>query len=104
MVLYFSSVGISLGIGLWLAAVPGHYSEAWLCDLWAGARCHAARCEADMHACEAATQHCINTSHQRIVSEEAAKPLAECARWLLQASCEMSPPKACQAYMQQPQP
>jgi len=99
----FSTIGIWAGL-LGFAVFPGQYSEAWLCDLWAGARCHMARCEADMSACEAATQHCATASHQRVVNEEEARPLAECARQLLQAACETSLPEACQLYMQRPQP
>jgi len=97
-------MGVFSALALWLAVSPGQYSEAWLCDLWAGARCHAARCEADMSACEAATQHCAATSRQRIVNEEEAKAIAECARHLLQAACETSLPEACESYMQQGQP
>ncbi|MCL2625852.1 MAG: hypothetical protein FWD46_03410 [Cystobacterineae bacterium] len=99
-----SSFGMLVGMGLWLGVSPGNYSEAWLCDLWAGARCHTARCEADMAACEAAVQHCASASQQRVVSEEEAKPIAECARWLLLSACETPPPKACQPYMLEPQP
>jgi hypothetical protein len=57
-----------------------------------------------MGACEAAAQRCATASHQHVVSEEEAKPLAECARLLLQSTCETSLPEVCQAYMQQPQP
>ena len=89
---------------MWLLVSPGQYSEAWLCDLWAGARCHVARCEADMSACEAAALRCATASHRRIVNEEEARALAECARHLLQAHCEATLPEACQAYMQEPQP
>jgi len=57
-----------------------------------------------MLACEAATQHCALASRQRVVNEKEAKPIAECARWLLLSPCEATPPKTCQAYMQEPQP
>ena len=103
MGLCLSSLGVSV-VSLWLAVFPGQYSEAWLCDLWAGARCHAARCEADLSACEAALQHCAGASHRRIVAEEEARPLAECARQLLQATCETRLTEGCVGFMQQPQP
>ena len=44
---------------------PDQYSERWLCDLWAGAQCHATSCSKDAkERCLASSKQCKDTSRK----------------------------------------
>ena len=75
---------------------PNTYSERWLCDLWAGAQCHATSCQKDGRArCEAVSKQCEGTSRTATVDASRAERKAACARALLKAPCGSSKPAEC---------
>lgn len=75
---------------------PGTYSERWLCDLWAGAVCHASSCQADGKArCEAVSRQCEDTSRRTEVDASRAERRASCARALLKTACGAPRPAEC---------
>lgn len=79
---------------------PEQYSERWLCDLWAGAQCHATSCEKDAkERCMAASKQCNDTSKKVAVSKERAAKQAACARALLKGACGAPKPAECEGLM-----
>ena len=47
---------------------PNTYNERWLCDLWAGAQCHATSCQKDGKVrCEAVSKQCDSTDREATV-------------------------------------
>ncbi len=75
---------------------PGHYSERWLCDLWAGAQCSYTSCEKDARErCIAASKQCASTSRRTTVPEDRASKMSTCARSLLGTKCGAPKPTAC---------
>lgn len=75
---------------------PNTYSERWLCDLWAGAQCHATSCQKDGKArCEAVSKQCQATSEESTVDGARAERKAACARALLKQQCGASKPAEC---------
>ncbi len=82
-------------LALTLGASPGEYTEKSLCDLWAGAQCHATSCQKDAkERCAEASARCRNTS-ARPVPKETAEKTAECAKATLQQACGAPPPAVC---------
>jgi hypothetical protein len=79
---------------------PDTYSERWLCDLWAGALCHATSCSKDgKERCAAVSKQCGETSAKSVVDQERAQKRATCARALLAQSCGAPNPAACEGLM-----
>lgn len=79
---------------------PESYSERWLCDLWAGAQCHASSCAKDAKdRCMAASKQCNSTSKATAVTKERADKQAACARALLKAPCGSPKPAECDGLM-----
>jgi hypothetical protein len=79
---------------------PNTYSERWLCDLWAGAQCHATSCQPEGKArCEAVSKQCEVTSRQATVDAKRAEKRATCARALLKQKCGDAIPPACEGLM-----
>ncbi len=79
---------------------PETYSERWLCDLWAGAQCHASSCAKDAKdRCMAASKQCNSTSRATAVTKERADKQAACARALLKAPCGAPKPAECDGLM-----
>lgn len=79
---------------------PDHYSERWLCDLWAGAQCHATSCKKDgKERCEAVSKACKDTSKKAIVPEDRASKQSACARALLKNACGAAKPTECEGLM-----
>ena len=79
---------------------PDQYSERWLCDLWAGAQCHATSCTKDAKdRCMASSKQCENTSRKVVVAKERADKQAACARALLKAACGAPKPAECEGLM-----
>lgn len=75
---------------------PNTYNERWLCDLWAGAQCHATSCQKDGKArCEAVSKQCEATSRESTVDASRAEKKAACARALLKAQCGAGKPAEC---------
>jgi hypothetical protein len=75
---------------------PGTYNERWLCDLWAGAQCHATSCQKDGKArCEAVSKQCESTSRETTVDAARAERKAACARALLKETCGAKKPPEC---------
>lgn len=75
---------------------PNTYNERWLCDLWAGAQCHATSCQKDGKArCEAVSKQCEATSRDSTVDAARAEKKAACARALLKADCGAAKPAEC---------
>jgi hypothetical protein len=75
---------------------PGTYSERWLCDLWAGAQCHATSCQKDgKERCEAVSKQCESTSRTTTVDTVRAEKKAACARALLGGKCGGPKPAEC---------
>ena len=79
---------------------PEHYSERWLCDLWAGAQCHANSCKKDgKERCQAVSKSCNDTSRRALVPEDRAAKQSACARALLKAACGAAKPAECDGLM-----
>jgi hypothetical protein len=79
---------------------PNTYNERWLCDLWAGAQCHATSCQKDGKArCEAVSKQCEATSRTSTVDQVKADKKAACARALLKANCGASKPPECEGLL-----
>jgi len=79
---------------------PETYSERWLCDLWAGAQCHASSCAKDAKdRCMAAGKQCKDTSRKVAVAKERADKQSACARALLKAACGAPKPAECEGLM-----
>jgi hypothetical protein len=75
---------------------PNTYNERWLCDLWAGAQCHATSCQKDGKArCEAVSKQCEATNRESTVDASRAEKKAACARALLKAPCGAGKPAEC---------
>ena len=79
---------------------PDTYSERWLCDLWAGAQCHASSCAKDgKDRCMAAAKQCKDTSKKTAVTKERSDKQAACARALLKEACGAPRPAECEGLM-----
>ncbi len=79
---------------------PEQYSERWLCDLWAGAQCHASSCTKDAKdRCMAASKQCNETSRKTPVAKARADKQAACARALLKEACGAPKPAECEGLM-----
>jgi hypothetical protein len=88
----FASAWLSSSV----AVKPDTYSERWLCDLWAGAVCHATSCNKDAKdRCLAVSKACKDTSRKQVVSKETADKKAACARALLKNNCGDKTPPEC---------
>ena len=75
---------------------PNTYNERRLCDLWAGAQCHATSCQKDGKArCEAVSKQCEATSKDSTVDAARAEKKAACARALLKEDCGGKKPPEC---------
>jgi hypothetical protein len=75
---------------------PNTYSERWLCDLWAGAQCHATTCKKDgKERCVAVSKQCQQTSRRATVDPARAEKRAACARALLKEACGAPTPPEC---------
>ena len=75
---------------------PNTYSERWLCDLWAGALCHATSCQPDgKDRCQAVSKQCNETSKRTPVDPARAEKKAACARALLKQACGSPKPPEC---------
>jgi hypothetical protein len=75
---------------------PNTYSERWLCDLWAGAQCHATSCQKDgKERCLAVSKQCDETSRRATVDAARAEKKAACARALLKQACGSEKPPEC---------
>jgi hypothetical protein len=75
---------------------PNTYSERWLCDLWAGAQCHATSCKKDgKDRCQAVSKQCQQTSRRTTVDGARAEKRAACARALLKEACGAPTPPEC---------
>lgn len=75
---------------------PNTYSERWLCDLWAGAQCHATSCQKDgKERCQAVSKQCQETSRKSEVDAARAQKKAACARALLSQACGSPKPPEC---------
>ena len=75
---------------------PNTYNEKWLCDLWAGAQCHATSCHKDGKArCEAVSKQCEQTNRKSKVDAARADKKAACARALLKQNCSDTSPAEC---------
>ncbi|MBX5482948.1 MAG: hypothetical protein IRZ16_14075 [Myxococcaceae bacterium] len=76
---------------------PGEYSEKSLCDLWAGARCHATACMPDgKQRCADVSAQCRGASNATVPSKDHAERVATCARALLKAHCGDPLPAECE--------
>ncbi len=75
---------------------PDTYNQRWLCDLWAGAQCHATSCEKDgKDRCMAVSKQCSETSRRTPVDASSASRKAACARALLKQPCGSPKPPEC---------
>lgn len=91
---------LSIVAAAWLsssvAVKPETYSERWLCDLWAGAVCHATSCKPDAKdRCQAVSKACKDTSRKETVAPANADKKAACARALLKNNCGEPTPAEC---------
>lgn len=89
---------------LLLSASPhtkaGTYNERWLCDLWAGAQCHATACKKDgKERCTAVSKQCAQTNRASKVDADKAEKKASCARALLKETCGAARPPECEGLM-----
>ncbi len=91
---------VTLALGMLLltsqGTKPDEYNEKWLCDLYAGAQCHATACQKDGKArCEQASKPCQTSSRKTPVSKERAEKTAACAKAILQSKCGAPSPAEC---------
>jgi hypothetical protein len=78
------------------AVSPPDYSERSLCDLWAGARCHATECLPDRKArCTSEAARCRGADVSSVPPSR-AEQVAACARALLTAKCGDPLPVQCE--------
>jgi hypothetical protein len=90
----------ALAFHLTVSTPPNTYSERWLCDLWAGAQCHATACMKDgKERCQAVSKQCLDTSRNVTVEGSKAQKRAACARALLKESCGAPRPPECDGLM-----
>ena len=83
-----------------LGTKPNTYSERWLCELWAGAICHATSCQKDgKERCLSVSKQCMETSKRAQVDEARAERKAACARALLKAPCGAPRPAECEGLL-----
>lgn len=93
---------LSLTVAAWLssssmAVKPDTYSERWLCDLWAGAVCHATSCKSDAKdRCMAVSKSCNDTSTKQTVAKASADKKVACAKALLKSECGKPTPSKCE--------
>ena len=93
---------LSLTVAAWLsssslAVKPNTYSERWLCDLWAGAVCHATSCKSDAKdRCMAVSKSCNDTSQKQTVAKANADKKVACAKALLKSECGKPTPAKCE--------
>lgn len=79
---------------------PNTYNERWLCDLWAGALCHATSCQPDGKVrCEAVSKQCEATNRKSTVDASRAEKKAACARALLKQDCGTEKPSECEGLL-----
>lgn len=79
---------------------PNTYNERWLCDLWAGAQCHATSCQKDgKERCQAVSKQCKDTSRKNPVDAQRAEKKAACAKALLLRNCGEAKPPECEGLM-----
>lgn len=92
----FSQLLVASALILSVSGVrPPNYSEKSLCDLWAGARCHATACMPDgKQRCSSESSACRGRD-ESTVSSERAERVAACARALLQSRCGDPAPAEC---------
>jgi hypothetical protein len=75
---------------------PNTYNEKWLCELWAGAQCHATSCQKDgKERCLAVSKQCQETNKKAEVDQGKAAKKAACARALLAQACGAPKPPEC---------
>lgn len=91
---------VTLALGVLLltsqGTKPDTYNEKWLCDLYAGAQCHASSCQKDAkERCEQVSKQCKGTSRKVSVSKDRAERTAACAKALLQSKCGAPRPPEC---------
>jgi hypothetical protein len=83
-----------------VSTAPNTYNERWLCDLWAGAQCHATSCEPDAKTrCLAVSKQCEQTSRSTRVDDAKSMKRAACARALLKGKCGQAKPAECDGLM-----
>lgn len=91
----FSQLFAASALILSMGVQPPNYSEKGLCDLWAGAKCHANACKSDgKQRCTSASSACRNSS-SATVSPDRAERVAACARAMLQSRCGDPEPSEC---------
>ena len=79
---------------------PEAYNERWLCDLWAGAQCHATSCQPDgKDRCLAVSKPCTETRRSTPVDAARAEKKAACAKALLKRACGAERPAECEGLM-----
>ncbi|MHB8874050.1 MAG: hypothetical protein ACYC8T_10225 [Myxococcaceae bacterium] len=78
------------------AAKPDHYTEKSLCDLTAGAACHATACLKDAkERCTQSSRKCRGTSRSTVPKDRADRAAA-CAKATLKAKCGSPAPSECE--------
>lgn len=93
-------VAAALALTLSTGTAPNTYNERWLCDLWAGAQCHATACQKDgKERCLAVSKQCEETSKTAVVDKSKAEKRATCARALLKLTCGSPRPTECDGLM-----
>ena len=77
-------------------ATPPDYSEKSLCDLYAGARCHASSCLPDAkERCTQVSSQCRGRTRYETVPPSRAERVAACAKALLTQTCGAPTPPEC---------
>lgn len=90
------AAALTVFVSLSTGTAPNTYNERWLCDLWAGAQCHATSCEKDgKERCMAVSKQCLETSKRAPVEPAKAEKRAACARALLKQACGSPKPAQC---------
>jgi hypothetical protein len=96
----FIAAALTLFLQSSTATVPNKYNEKWLCDLWAGAQCHATRCQKDgRERCEAVSKQCVGLNRDTSTDQARAERKAACAKALLKQTCGTPKPAECDGQM-----
>lgn len=90
-----STLVVSAALSFLLSAKPDDYTEKSLCDLWAGAQCHATSCKPDAkERCQTASRHCRGATRS-VVPKSKSERVATCAKAILKGSCGDPEPAEC---------
>ncbi|MFN7131237.1 MAG: hypothetical protein ACK4N5_04090 [Myxococcales bacterium] len=91
----FTAILVAGVLSMSQGSARDEFTERSLCDLWAGAQCHASSCQ------EGAKERCLSESKKcrqqsrAVVPRDRASKIASCARAMLKDKCGAPAPSEC---------